>query len=283
MSPTLFSSLIKLMAVVLISGMILTTESVANEVVLVGGAGSGLGVMKILGDEFEKSHPGISIKVMSSLGTSGGIKAVAQRKLDIAITSRALSAEEVLSGVISLDYARTPLILVVNNNVDKQDLTTVELEMIYKNELKRWPNGDRIRLVHRLKTETDTLILASISRDLQQSINDTGKIIDRKTALTDQEAIEIVSTLSGAICSSTLVQFLTEKPKIKILSYNGIKPTIEALEKGIYPLSKPLFLVTTKNRSNAASRFINYLYSARGRAILAKSGTIPSFKYGGAK
>jgi phosphate transport system substrate-binding protein len=60
----------------------------AGEIVRVGGAGSGLGGMRLLAKAFEAGHPGTKVQVFSSLGSSGGIKALLVGSLDLAVSGR---------------------------------------------------------------------------------------------------------------------------------------------------------------------------------------------------
>jgi len=73
----------------------------------------------------------------------------------------------------------------------------------------------------------------------------------------------------------TLAQFVTEKPLLKVLSYNGIKPSLDTLSKGQYPLAKQLYLVSSAKSSPTALQFIQFTLSSQGRSILMTSGALP--------
>ena len=65
--------------------MLLPSAAFGEQVLKIGGVGCVLGSMKILAAAFEKSHPGVKVKVLPSLGTSGSLKAVHQGAIDIGI------------------------------------------------------------------------------------------------------------------------------------------------------------------------------------------------------
>lgn len=280
MLSTLASRFIKSVCVLLILCGFHATEVFAGDTVRIGGTGTGLGLISVLAKIFEKSNQGVKIHVMPSLGSSGGIRALGNRALDIAISARALSVEELKTGVTAEEYARTPFVFIVNHKVKKSDVTSRELVMIYKEELKTWPNGELIRLIQRPITDTDTMLLAKISMEMKLAVAHANTIPERIMAVTDQEVTELAEKISGSLGGSTLTQIETEKPQVKVLSYNGIKPSTESLKKGSYRLSKPLYLVTTKYTSKSAMKFILFLHSAKGRAISAKMGalSVPSLK-----
>lgn len=270
------SGYIKILLLVFILSANLSTVALAEDVVRIGGAGSGLGVMKILATAFEKTHPGTRIRILPNLGSSGGIKALLHGAIDLAISSRTLKTEELKDGAVALECARTPFVFVVNNKVNKADLTTRELEMIYNGQMLKWPDGTRIRLIIRPAGDTDTMIVKNISKEMEQAVKASNSRPDMIIAVTDQEAADAVAKIPGALGGSTLVQIETEKHPLKTLSFNGITPTLDALAKGSYPLTKPLNLVTTTKTSPAALQFIQFVRSARGRAILVQSGALPT-------
>lgn len=268
--------LVKLVCISFILVGTLFTSICAAEIIRIGGAGSGLGAMKILAESFEKSHPGTTIKILPSLGSSGGIKALLHGALDLAISGRVLKAEEMKEGAFAAEYARTPFVFVVNRNVKKVDVTTRELEMIYKRQLLKWPDGSRLRLVLRPTGDTDTMIVKSISREMEQAVNVSNSQSEMILAVTDQEALDAVAKIPGALGGTTLTQIETEKHPVHVLSFNGIKPTLGAMAQGSYPLAKPLFIVSTDKTSSMVKQFIQFAHSAKGRAILTASGAVPT-------
>jgi phosphate transport system substrate-binding protein len=252
------------------------TAGLAKELIRIGGAGFGLGAIRILAEAFEKTHPGTKIRVLPSLGSAGGIKALLHSELDIAISGRNLKPDEIKVGAVSLECARTPFIFIVNKSVKKTDLTTRELEMIYKGQMHTWIDGTQIRLILRPPSDTDTSIIKNVSQDMEQAVMYSIAQQNRPIAVTDQEAAEFVSKIPGALCGATAAQIKTEKTPVNVLSYNGVKPTLGNLAKGSYPLVKKLFFITTSKTPTSAKQFIQFTDSARGKALLVKSGLLPT-------
>lgn len=261
----------------------LSTAVQAEEIVRVGGAGTGLGVMKILAATFEKSHPGTRVTILPNLGSSGGIKALLHGAIDLAISGRTLTAEESKDGALAVECARTPFVFVTNKNVNKADLTSRELEMIYNGQLQKWADGTRIRPILRPLGDTDTAIVKTVSKKMEQALKNANARPDMIRMVTDQETAEAVAKIPGALGGSTLAQIETEKHPLNVLSFNGSPATLAALTKGTYPLSKPLYLVSTSKTGPAARQFIRFVQSPKGRAILAKSGFLPTAGNTGAK
>jgi phosphate transport system substrate-binding protein len=265
----------KVLAVAAMAVVFLAGAAHAEEIVRVGGAGSGLGGMKLLGKAFEASRPGTRVEVFASLGSSGGIKALLAGSLDLAVSGRALKPEELKGGASALQYATTPFVFATNQGVSKRDITSSELEKIYQGGMLKWPDGAQIRLVLRPESDTDTLIIKSISPLLREAAKTAASRRGMIYAVTDQDCDSALVTTPGAVGPSTLAEITTEKRAVNILSFNGVKPSVQALAQGKYPLAKPHYLVTRANSSAAAQAFLRFVESPRGRAILSRVGYLP--------
>lgn len=246
----------------------------AAEVVKIGGAGAGLGTMKLLGEAFEKKHPDIKVQVFPSLGSVGGIAALSKGALDIVTSVRPLSPEESLGGIVAIEYARTPFVFVTHKNVSKDGLTARELEDIYLGKTDNWPDGVRIRLVLRPEADSDTRFVRSITRGMEQAVKVAASSKAKIFAMTDQDCTEIVARSPGAIGTASLTQIVTEKKSLKVLAFDGVTPSIKSLSDGTYTLSKTLYLVTKSSSRPAARKFAEFIRSREGRGILAQSGNL---------
>lgn len=248
--------------------------SVAVESIKIGGTGTGLGTMKLLGEEFEKTHPGVKVQIIPNLGGGGGIISLLNGNLDIAISGSALNSDGRVSGMAAFEYARTPFVFVVHKNVVKSGVTIHELENIFSGAVNKWPGGKRIRVVLRPEADTDTRIVSAISPGMSKSLKVARTNKGRILAITDQESAETVAKTPGAIGTSTLTQIATEKRPLKVLAFDGTVPNLTSVSNGNYPLYKSLYLVTTSRASNAARQFADFVRSSQGAIILAQSGNL---------
>jgi len=248
----------------------------AVEVVKVGGMGTALGTMQQIIDAFEKRDPGTMVRLMPSVGSSGAIKAVAEGALDIGLVGRPLHTEERNLGLLATEYARTPFVFAANRSVKKKGLTSEELVRIYSGEMQTWPNGERIRIVLRPSSDADTLLAKTISPRLSAAIDSALERDGMIMAATNQECHDIIDRTPGAIGFSSLTQIMTEEHQLRILSYNGIAPSVHSIAKGTYPLVKTLSLLTRVKQPPAVRRFVEFVLSAEGNAILERTGNLPS-------
>jgi len=260
--------------IAMIMPLLLPVSAAAETVVKIGGTGTALGSMRLLGDAYEKKHPGVKVQVIPSLGSIGGIKSVLEGVLDLGVSSRLLKEDELKAGAVPTEYARTPFFFVANHKVDKSGLTIGELESIYLGKTHLWPDNTRIRLVLRPETDQDTRLVKSISPGMARAVDVALAREGMILAATDVESDETVAKTPGALGASTLTQLMTGKLPMKMLSFNGVKPSLKAIADGTYPLQKTLWLVTVPNTSAAARQFVEFVRSPAGRKILANSGNL---------
>lgn len=65
-------------AILLFTGSFFTGAAFASskETLIITGTGSSIGTMQLMARGFQKKHPGVTVQVPPSIGTTGGIKAV---------------------------------------------------------------------------------------------------------------------------------------------------------------------------------------------------------------
>jgi phosphate transport system substrate-binding protein len=240
----------------------------------IGGTGSSLGSIKALAETYQKINPDQKINVLPSLGSGGGIKAAIECVIDIGISSRPLKEEELRQGADAIEYAITPFVFVTKRKIEGLNFTLREIAGIYAGEIKKWPDGTPIRLILRPESDSDTLLLRSMSPEMDKAVrkalSQEGMVIEP----TDQESAGAVELISGAIGTSTLSQIISEKWHLNLLPLNGVAPSVQTVAAGTYPYYKKLFLVTGPKASPAAKKFIEFIKSREGHAILNKEGYI---------
>lgn len=254
---------------------LLPASSPAQETIRIGGTGSALGTMKALARAFEMSHPAVTVIVMPSIGSSGAIRAVSKDSLQIGVSGRPLKGDELGLGLSVMEYARTPFVPVVHKGVALSDITTREIVKIYSGETRTWPNGERIRLIMRPASDVDTALLKEISPEMSKAVDAALSREGMLVGLTDQQNAEMLEETPGAFGFSTLALLVTDKPRLKTLSFDGAQPKAHALANGSYPFLKKFFFVTKGVPAAAVRSFIDFVLSSEGRRLLEQTGNVP--------
>lgn len=258
--------------------LLLITTFVRGEPIRVGGTGSALGTMKILGEAFARQNASkIELTLMPNLGSSGALRALQAGAIDIALLSRPLSEAQHAAGLVAFEYGRSPFVL-VSSKPGVGNLTPAALADLLGGRTLTWSDGQPVRLVLRPKTDVDSKLLASLSQGIAEALTIASRRQGMVIAATDQEAADHAERLPGSLAVSTLALIVSERRKLNVLSFDGVPPSVAALADGSYRHFKSLAMVTQGAPSGAALQFIEFVRSPQGRAILEANGHLVSFK-----
>lgn len=266
-------SMIIIGAALLAGGMSAATAA-AETIIKIGGTGGALGAMKQLAKEYEKKHPEISIRILPSLGSTGGIKAVLGGGLDLALASRPLKGEERQQGAVEEEYARSPFVFITNIRVNKKDVSTRELEKFYNDPAACWPDGSRIRLILRPEKDFDSTLISRISPGMSKAVKSALARPGMIMAISDQESTDALAKTPGALGGATLSEIISENRAVNMLSFNGVKPSVKGMTNKSYPLFKSFYLVTTPKSPAEARQFAKFVRSSAAEKILTKTGNM---------
>ena len=65
------------------------------------------------------------------------------------------------------------------------------------------------------------------------------------------------------------------KGDARVISLDGVPPTIENIKNGAYPLARKLYFITLGEPTPGARAFIDYILSPGGQKIAIENGFIP--------
>ncbi len=248
----------------------------AEETVRVSGTGGAIGGLKLLGEAFEKKHPGVKVNVFPSMGSAGGIKAVAAGKLDLAVSSRRIKDEEKVPGLVEEPYIKTPFIFATSSSNQANGFSLAEIQDIYAGKKTTWAGGNKIFLVIRPATDSFTDFLERLSPGMKDAVELVKKRRGIFIGITDQDAADQIERIPGSFGVTSYSLVASEKRNIKPLAVNGISPVGKNGINDKYPYTVTYYLVHMKDRITGAGRnFIDYIDSKEGGMILGMSGNIP--------
>ncbi|WLT32218.1 PstS family phosphate ABC transporter substrate-binding protein [Geothrix sp. PMB-07] len=243
----------------------------AGDVVRVGGTGSGSGALLALAKAYERHHPDHSIQVLPSIGSTGGIRAVADRKLDLGCISRAMTKEEESLGLEAQSLATTAFVFATSAHTAAGPLTLKEVEDIYAGRKATWKDGRPIRLVLRPKSDTAHAYLSGFTPGMKATLDQAHALPGVCVGITDQEALTQLEQTPGSFGTAVLGLIVSEGRQVKALPVDGIQPTSPD-----YPFTLTLRMVFRRSEwSAAAQSFMAFAQSKEGRQILSQAGYRP--------
>ena len=252
-----------------------TASASSKETLIIAGTGSCTGTMQLMAEGFHKKHPNVTVKVLPSIGSSGGIKAVNEDKIDIGLSSRPLKPEERSPKIIEEPFGLAAFIFGVQDSNPTKGFTLAEIEEIYAGNRKTWPDGTPIRLILRPVSDSFSEYLARINPGLKSASEKSHSIPGLFVGNTDQEAIEQIEKTPGSLGTTSSSIVATEKRKVKALSVDGVAPTVSNVSVGKYPYSMTLSLVYKRDKyKDLIKDFIEFVFSRDGQKILSDNGYV---------
>ena len=239
----------------------------------VAGSTTVLPIAEIAAEKFE-DETGIHVLV-SGLGSSAGIEAVANGTADIATSSRGLTEEESRPGLETYPVAHDGIAVIVNDANPVSNITLDELRAIYAGRLESWAElgGDDIPILVVNRDE------ASGTREAFRSIVMRGEPFDRTAAVLPGtgQVRDVVSRTPGAIgyISIGFVENEFTTSTVKTLEVDGIEATEANLASGAYPLSRDLFFFTKGPAEGDALEFIDFVRSSAMDETIRDAGYVP--------
>ncbi len=260
-------------AVVSLAVGLASCAGVRAETLRTGGTGAALVTLRLLGAAFAKTEPDIVIEVVEGLGSSGAMAAVAAGALDFCVSGRPPGDADDRSLRASI-LARSPIGF-VSSHPSPGDIRVADLSDLFGSATSVWPDGKPVRVVLRPKNDSDSSLLASTFPEMSAAIEKVRARPEVPVAATDQDNARLAQALPDSLAFMTLMQLQTEKLRLRFLTIDGVAPTLANFQSGKYPYGKILHLVVSSRNSPARDRFLAFVRSPVGEAVLRENGSLP--------
>ena len=248
------------------------TAAAAAESVTLGGAGAGLSTMRALAAEFAKVAPDVAVVILPSMGSSGGMKALSAKVIDMAVVTRPASPEETARGLVAVEYGRTPFVFVSSKDGVKGFDRVAQAAEIISGRQHSWPDGSPIRVVMQNKRDGNTRQLEAISPAMKEAVHAAFAKPGVIVASYGEAAAETIERTPGGFGTSNMALVLTGHRHLNMLSIQGVAPSPKTIADGSYPYVKAMFVAHRAAVKPATRRFIGFIFSAKGRQLLLNSG-----------
>ena len=229
-------------------------------------------VMGVLTEQFTNDNPDVSV-TYDPTGSGTGIEAAANGTADIGLSSRALTEEEMASGLVGTEVALDGIAVIVNADSPVADLSVEQIAQIFTGEITDWSEvgGDagEIACIGREANSGTRDGFESITGTedacvLSQELNSTGAVI------------QAVSSSPNAIGYASL-SAVEGQEGIKAITVGGVACTEETVKDGTYEIQRPFVFVTKEGTalSEAAQAFFDFATSADASELIAGAGAVP--------
>ncbi len=190
------------------------------------------------------------------------------------------AAEEAGVELVYTPIGREAFVFFVNSNNPLENITLEEIRGIYSGELKEWnelgvSRLGKIRAFQRDEGSGSQTALQTLMGDtplmdppMEDRIDGMGGIINRAA---DYKNYKNSIGYSFRFYSTEMVG----NQQIKLLSVNGVAPTLENIENGSYPIASEFMAVTRSDADENTKAFLNWILSEEGQELIEKTGYTP--------
>ncbi|HIV16638.1 MAG TPA: phosphate ABC transporter substrate-binding protein [Candidatus Alectryocaccobium stercorigallinarum] len=229
-------------------------------------------VIGTLMEQFMADNPGVTI-TYDPTGSGTGIEAASNGTCDIGLASRALKAEEEENGLTGTTVALDGIAIIVNANNEVADLSIEDIAGIFTGEITNWSElGGADLEISCIGREA-----GSGTRDGFESITETEDLCQLDQELTSTGAvIAAVGSNENAIGYASL-SAVEGQEGITAITVNGVECSEATVLDGTYEIQRPFTLVTSdsKELSEAAQAFFDYMISADAADLIREAGAVP--------
>lgn len=256
---------------ILNAGVVLAQESV-----ILGGAGSMIQVAQGLAKAFEAKNPGAKIAVIpTTMGSTGGINAISSGKVTVALSARALKAEEIAKYKYKYQpLGRSAVVIAVNKSVPVAALTAAQVCDLFSGKYKSWlevgaPEQPVEVLTRNEDDGSKEAVRANLPcfKDLRESPQAVSFM--RSTAM-----VSALNSHAGAIGITEMDAVSDAAGAFKALAIDGAIPSVETVKNGKYKLIKTFGFVTAAEPQGVTRQFLDFAGSPEANSILAKEGIV---------
>ncbi|NUV86197.1 phosphate ABC transporter substrate-binding protein [Streptomyces sp. KAI-26] len=224
---------------------------------------------------------GMNITIATQGGSAGGISQLAAGQIDIALSSKPISDED-RTAHPKADFVTTQIgsdavgVIVTKPVADAgvKNLTVNQVRGLFEGKITNWSEVGGPKL--------DVFVYD------KEPGRGTREVLD-KYVYGDEKAPPPPDTDNFAIVGGNLetrnklestpgavgplsTGFVEGREKLAVVTLDGIAASPENIASGKYPMNRPLYLITNGEPAGDAKKFIDYLLSDKGQALLEPHG-----------
>lgn len=238
------------------------TPAHAEDITIVG-TGDGVSALKGIAEAFTASA-GVNVAIPDSIGSGGGIKAVAGDQAKIARVARKLKEKE--AGLTYTPFAKMPVVFFVHASVAVDSLSVQQINDIYAGKITDWKavgGGDqKIRVVRREDGDSSLDAL----KETLPGFKDVAITEQSKTALKTGEMVDLIKEKADTIGFGPADVAIAKG--LKIVKIDGKLPA----DPGYPCFTTVAFVYKEANNTGDIKKFVEFATSPAAQEPIAKAG-----------
>ncbi len=241
---------------------------------------------ELLAEEYSKLHPLETIDVQGG-GSTAGLQALREHIADIGMCSRSLKAEEAAQAR-GIPIAIDGLAIVVHLSNPVSNLSRDQVREIFAGHITHWKQvGGQDRPIELITREEGSGTREAFVKLVMEAGDSKPTATNSSEKVGPQHPVRISRKAMTQESNGAVKELVKHNPtaigymslglvrgELKILSVDGVYPTLQTVRNKQYSLVRPFLFVVKGTPTPAAQAFIDYVLSAEGQQILEKEGLV---------
>lgn len=216
--------------------------------------------------------------------TVGGYKLLAEKEIDIFFGAHPSKEqiESAFSQGTEFEYteiATEAFVFFVHKDNPIESLTAEQIQKIYSGEITNWKEvggkDEEIVAFQRNEGSGSQSMLIRFMGDKQIIEAPKEQVNDLMVGIIEQVSNYRNKTNSIGFSFRYYLEGIIKNSDIKMVSIDGVEPTVENIKNSEYPITTSLYAVTYKGNENEnVDKLINWILSEEGQEIIEKTGYV---------
>ena len=243
-----------------------SAATAAAELSYVGSSTIGDNIMPAAAEAFTRKT-GIKLRSIETQGSGKGLDLVVGGAAPLAGVSRSLSTVEKQQRIYYQTIGYDAIAVYVHGSNPVTSLSKADLKGIFTGRIQNWKEvgGTNAPLV--VITE-----IWGVKRAGMVEFRD--QVMDGGAYREDRREVDLPTDQAAALLKEphgiTFLSLSLARPGIRAVAIDGFSPDARSVRSGAYILSRPLLLVMPARPDPDARRFVEFMHSADGQAIVAR-------------
>lgn len=237
-------------------------------------------------DKIEKKHSEATQspngKIVTFYNTAIGYERLFNREIDMFFGAKPSPSQQELAKEKGVQLEYTPIgkeafVFFVNKDNPIDNISSEDLKKIYHGDITNWKdvggsNEDIVAFQRPERSGSQSMMLHFMG-DVTLKEPMTYEMIDGMGGIINEVAEYHNEDGALGYTFKYFLEGLNQEDNVKILSIDGVYPTVENIKSGKYPLSSYLYCVTHKNGAKEnTKKLLEYLLSPQGQYIIEQTG-----------
>jgi len=246
------------------------------EMIVLDGSTGMLPLARSLAKAYQQKNPDPQIELGQGLGTGARLRALAEGKIQIALASHGIAADDIRKGNLKvLEVAKGGIIFAVHTTVPLAKITDSQVCDVYSGKVRDWQSlaglNTPITVLTRPPTEVDPeVIRAKVGCFKELKEVETAKVMAR-----GGDMAKGLAETPYAIGMTSMTVVEQSGGKVKALEFNGVAPSPANVKNGGYFLTRDFLFVIKADATPAVKRFVDFVLSPEGDRVILDNGAVP--------